>query len=62
MQKESITMTYNTPELLSVGAAQNFVLGATGNDIKVPSVGLTNFDDGDFLYSPDAVPPDSNSW
>jgi hypothetical protein len=54
-------MTYTTPELLTVGTAQNFVLG--GPDVKSPILGQTNFDDaGHDTYDQNPDEPDSNSW
>jgi hypothetical protein len=53
-------MTYNTPELLSVGTAQNFVLGA--RDLKSPDAQETNCDDhGQEIYAQTGL-LDGNCW
>jgi hypothetical protein len=54
-------MTYNTPELLTVGTAQNLVLGS--QDVKSPILGLTNFDDASHdTYGTNPDEPDGMSW
>jgi len=50
-------MTYNTPELLLIGAAQNLVLGG-------PSFKTAEFQscDDDTVTYPDSGPLDDSSW